>query len=316
MATGINRRERVLNAGNSIDRTPHRTLYDEIQLDFPVPLEQAWSYGDAIAATSCNRISRAIIEIGGLPAATAQAAERSLPRGLTSVRLTRGLSVPHPAHLTMVLNGLRAHWPRTRGRLLFLMPDVSQEDARPLLRAIGKRPMTSGYTTAWLDLRPDADELLQAMRRNWRGALNKGRAEAPTVRVSWRKADIEEFVSTYLQDRRRNRYSGPPARFVRALSEAFGRDMQLFRAFERGEAVAAALFIRHGRSSTYYLSWTTDRGREINAAHVLLWEAISTLRNAGIRWLDLGGIDAHAAGLARFKLGFGAPPVTYSGTWL
>ena len=39
------------------------------------------------------------------------------------------------------------------------------------------------------------------------------------------------------------------------------------------------------------------------------------LRETGVKWLDLGGMDARAPGLARFKLGLGADATTYSGTW-
>ena len=89
----------------------------------------------------------------------------------------------------------------------------------------------------------------------------------------------------------------------------------LIRALDHGDAIAASLFLRHGTSATYYLSWTTELGREKNAAHLILWNGVTRLRQAGIRWLDLGGMDARAPGLARFKLGLGANAVTCSGTW-
>ncbi len=75
------------------------------------------------------------------------------------------------------------------------------------------------------------------------------------------------------------------------------------------------MFLRYGNSATYYLSWTTSLGRERNAAHLLLWQGLLQLRETGVKWLDLGGMDARAPGLARFKLGLGADAVTYSGTW-
>jgi lipid II:glycine glycyltransferase (peptidoglycan interpeptide bridge formation enzyme) len=79
--------------------------------------------------------------------------------------------------------------------------------------------------------------------------------------------------------------------------------------------IAASLFLRHGASATYYLSWTTNHGHERNAAHLLLWQGALSLREAGVKWLDLGGMDARGPDIARFKLGLGADAVTYSGTW-
>ena len=46
-----------------------------------------------------------------------------------------------------------------------------------------------------------------------------------------------------------------------------------------------------------------------NAHHVLLWDAISLLRDRGYRFLDLGGINPEAAsGVTRFKTGLGGTP--------
>jgi hypothetical protein len=316
MATGIDPETTVLNAPTEIDWAPHRALYDDIQFAVPTPLEQAWAYGDAVEHVSGNRILRGIVEIDGVSGATLQAARRTLVPWLSMVRLTRGPVVVDPALAPAachaVCNALRL---RT-GTLFFMMPDLPESETAPILAGSRKRPMTTGYATAWLDLAPEPEASMANMRGNWRNALRKALAAPPVLRFSSRPADIDGFTKVYLEDRKIHRYSGPSARLVRCLSEAFGRDVRLYRAMEHGETVASSLFLRHGRSATYYLSWTTERGRALNAAHFILWEAIRTLLDDGVHWLDLGGLDARAPGLARFKMGLGARCETFSGTWL
>ena len=117
---------------------------------------------------------------------------------------------------------------------------------------------------------------------------------------------IETFIAGYLEDRRSQKYSGPSGILVRRIAETFKKDTFLLQALDHGDVIAATLFLRHGSSATYYLSWTTSLGRERNAAHLLLWQGLLQLRETGVKWLDLGGMDARAPGLARFKPGLGA----------
>lgn len=302
-----------MNSRIEIDWTPKRAAFDKVQTACPAPLEQAWLYGDSIAGVSNNDIHRAIVTAGGSPVAALQTAERKLPGGLNLVRLTRGPVTATPALLPDIAKAIRADYPRLSRNLLFWMPDVI--DGAAAMRPIGKRKMTTGYTTAWLDLQPDPDALRANLRGNWRNALAQAETDAPKIRDDRRQREIENFIAYYLKDRRAQKYSGPSGILVRKITETFKKDTLLLQALDHGDVIAASLFLRHGTSATYYLSWTTNHGRERNAAHLLLWQGAIRLRDAGVKWLDLGGMDARAPGIARFKLGLGADAVTYSGTW-
>jgi len=134
------------------------------------------------------------------------------------------------------------------------------------------------------------------------------------VQLDQRGRDTDLFIAEYLKDRRAQKYSGPSSPLVRATAEAFGKDIFLVQALDHGNVIAASLYMRHGNSATYSLSWTTNHGRERNATHFLIWEGITQLKEAGVSWLDLGGMDARATGIAHFKLCVGAAPVTTGGT--
>ena len=164
-----------------IDWSVLRALYDTVQLETPAPLEQSWNYGEAINAASFNDIRRGIVKIDGEPVAAFQTAERSFPPGFKLIRLTRGPVTACPELLPEFAQAVREEYPRWSRNLLFWMPD-----ATGAMRAIGKRPMTTGYTTAWLDLSPEEDDLRRKLRGNWRNALSRAEDENTVIRVSWR----------------------------------------------------------------------------------------------------------------------------------
>lgn len=290
-----------------IDWSAPRALFDTLQFDIPAPLEQSWNYGEAINAASFNDVRRGVVEIDGEPIAALQTVERKLPIALNLVRLTRGPVSAQAGLLDAFAKSLRSNYPRWSRNILFWMPDVADADGP--MRSIGKRPMTSGYTTAWLDLSPPEEELRRRLRGNWRNALSRAENNDMMIRVSWRMEEVEPFIAHYVRDRKAQKYSGPSANFVRLLADRFGRDVILIRALDHGDAIAASLFLRHGTSATYYLSWTTELGREKNAAHLILWEGVTRLKKDGVRWLDLGGMDARAPGLARLSSVLGRPPL-------
>jgi lipid II:glycine glycyltransferase (peptidoglycan interpeptide bridge formation enzyme) len=88
-------------------------------------------------------------------------------------------------------------------------------------------------------------------------------------------------------------------------------------ATQRAELIAGMILVRYGTSATYYISWNSETARQACAHHLMLWRAIVDLGQAGVTWLDLGGINTDtAAGVARFKLGLGGTPEILSETWL
>jgi len=80
--------------------------------------------------------------------------------------------------------------------------------------------------------------------------------------------------------------------------------MQIFKAFSEEEPLAGICIGSHGSAATYLLGWNGEQGRNLKANQFLLWNAIMLLKEQGIRWLDLGGIDEEGTpGISEFKLG-------------
>jgi hypothetical protein len=175
----------------------------------------------------------------------------------------------------------------------------------------------TGYTTAWLDLSPGPDALRAGLRQNWRNQLVRAERERLRIRDSHGGAALGWLVERHDEHRRRRRFGGPTGTFAAALAVLAPnpQDVLVLRAERGSEPVAGVLFLRHGDAATYHLAWTGADGRAAHAHNRLVWEGVVRLAAAGVRWLDLGGLDASMPGVSRFKLGLGVEPVTLTGTW-
>jgi lipid II:glycine glycyltransferase (peptidoglycan interpeptide bridge formation enzyme) len=113
-------------------------------------------------------------------------------------------------------------------------------------------------------------------------------------------------------------YRGPSPALLRALrSHAPDEEKpRLVIARHDGQPVAGILLTVHGKSATYLVGWSGDAGRRLRAHNLLLWRAIEQLKSAGIHWLDLGGINTDAPGVASFKRGMGGELVILAGGYV
>lgn len=287
------------------------------------PIEQSWPYGDAIAAGSPYRPVRGVFRQGRRPVALVQALVWSIAGAVRLVKVVRGPlflhETPDPSVQNAVFQLIRACWPLARANALFWTPELPEGEASTtLMRGLGMRRTVTGYSTAWLDLSAGLDTLRTGLHQKWRNQLVRAERERLRVRDSHGGAALGWLVERHDEHRKRRRFSGPTGTFAAALAVLATKpqDVLILMAERGSEPVAGVLFLRHGDAATYYLAWTGPDGRDAHAHNRLLWEGIGRLADSGVRWLDMGGIDASMPGVSRFKLGLGASPVTLAGTWL
>ena len=179
--------------------------------------------------------------------------------------------------------------------------------------------MVTGLSSAWLDLTADTNKLRGQMTGGWRNALKASEKNGTSVAVEDNSQSLPDLMAEYDAFRRGKKFIGPPGQFITAMNEAGGpiQDVVVLTAHATGERIAGMVMIRHGVSATYYVSWTSDEGRQRKAHNLLLWKGIQVLKDNGTLWLDLGGLNTGAAaGIARFKLGLKPEPFTLVGTYL
>jgi len=137
------------------------------------------------------------------------------------------------------------------------------------------------------------------------------------VREDVKPRQREGALMLYDTFRRKKRFVGPSGKFIAAVAAADKNALLPLSAKREGDLVAGVILLRHGACATYMASWTSARGRAGQAHNLLLWRAIARLKQDGIRWLDLGGLNTESQeGLARFKLGLGGQVFTLTGSYL
>jgi GNAT acetyltransferase-like protein len=143
-------------------------------------------------------------------------------------------------------------------------------------------------------------------------ARNVRRAEGAGVTVVWTaspaaRASHHRLVERSLARRRargETAGAGVSALFVdAALDSGAGELVQAVRA---DDVLSSVLVLLAPQGAYYHSAGTDPEGMRMGASHLLLSRAADELRRRSIAIFNLGGVDAEADGLARFKAGFGS----------
>jgi hypothetical protein len=292
--------------------------WDALGAELPFwPLEQAWAYGEALAGLG-QSVSRVHVTAAGGMAAAQLFARRVF--GIWNVvQSVRGPTfAAEPQAISPLLREILLTCPTGLPRLRLLMPELAAgEAAHRAVTAAGLRRVLTGYHTQLLDLRAGSAALRAGLEGRWRNRLVA--AESAKLRIEAAQGGrlLDWLVERNAALGRERGVALPKPRLVRALVQAAGpKQVLIVAALEKNEPLSAGLFLRHGPDATYYVSHTTIAGRDRSATNLMLWAATMRLAEAGVRHLDLGGIDTRAApGLARFKLGLGGRTLSLAGTY-
>lgn len=216
----------------------------------------------------------------------------------------------------------RSRW---RWQFVTLQPAWPQtDDNQQLIKAAGFKKIMSGASTAWLSLKPDVNDLRAGLLGKWRNQLVKSEKQAFQVSLSFNKtASYHWLVEKDFEQSKQKNYLTASKLYIDQYQKMSalldGKDspsVMMVHAHERREKLSAALFLIHGTSATYLTGWSSDKGRMLSSQNRVVWQAILALKEKGIQYLDMGGLDTETlASVARFKLGTGAEPVTYVGTF-
>jgi len=306
------------------------TLWAAIGDDQPQPLQQHWAYGQTLKAIGANA-GQLTLSLDGKAIGFALVGKRRFYRVIRMNSLMRGpLWLPHTSgdEQATALKALRKRFSPWRWNFMLLQPELADTpEHRAMLKDAGYRRIMTGYSTIWMDLAADADTLRAALNGKWRNQLTKAEASGKLETViGGRKPHQYAWLTDREADQQSRRgYQAVPIGLVpiyAGIAEKFAKSddrvgVMSVSALAGRKKVAGAIFMLHGNSATYHVGWSGEDGRELNAQNKVLWDGILALKERGIRFLDLGGLNtADGAGIARFKLGLGVEPVTLAGTWL
>jgi len=216
---------------------------------------------------------------------------------------------------------LQEEYARKRGLLLQILPNAFAGSSRAALfqscfSRFTQEPRTSAnlYRTFVLDLAPSIEELRRNLDAKWRNKLTQSEKKGLKVVAGNGTEEYRTFCRMYDQMRKRKTFE------TTVDVEEFGRlqedlpkthRMRVLICEQAGVPVAGLVASALGDSAIYLLGATSDDGLTAKGAYLLQWTLIRWLKENGIRWYDLGGIDPEGnPGVYTFKKGLSGTDVS------
>lgn len=291
---------------------PDRRLWEQAaQLPPFWPLQQDWDYGLAVR-WQAQPVRRLLARDANGPVACVQLVARRwfgiaelwlALRGPVCLRDGQGV----PAEIFAAL-------PKGLLRAVLLAPELANTEITQSSWN-GRARVYTGHSCALVDLQRYGKT---SLRQKWRNRLHAAERAKLRIETADRGKWFDWVVGEYDRVRQAKGFAGPSAAFVEQLVRLkTPRQTLAVVALSGRDPVAGAVFLRHGPDASYYAAATTPNGRALNAANLVLWRGLTTLKDQGVRRVDLGTVDTdQSPGLARFKLGAGGVPLTLAGTYL
>ena len=321
-------------------RITGREQWTEALLSLSEPhVLQTWEWGEVKRQTGWQP-SRLLWrrESGDAPAAAASFLLRRvsrLPAGVAYVPKGPTLDWSDAPLVDAVLAAIELEARRQRAIFVKIDPDVSPggETGQTVLATLRRRGWLPSAeqiqfrNTALLDLSPDEDALLAAMKPKWRYNIRLAGRRGVHVRRG-DVADLPAFYALYRETGQRDGFIVRPFDYYEATWRTFMQPVDanapsadLLLAEVEGDAVAGLILFRFAGRAWYMYGASSERQRAAMPNHLLQWEAIRLARTAGCTVYDLWGapdtLDESDGmwGVWRFKEGFGAQFALHIGAW-
>ncbi|HEX2999162.1 MAG TPA: peptidoglycan bridge formation glycyltransferase FemA/FemB family protein [Armatimonadota bacterium] len=284
---------------------------------------------------------RLALEKDGALVAGAQVLFRRLPLGLCLAYVPRGpVADPSRREICTALIDALSRAAKARGAFALKIEPDRQTGALNWPPSSGlqtfhvERGATiQPQTTIHVDLTPEPDAILAAMKHKWR--YNIRLAERKGVRVREGTAnDIPRFYQLLEITGVRDRFGIHSLDYYRAAFDLLQVHARLFLAEYEGELLAAIFVTAFGEDGIYLYGASGNAHRERMPNHAVQWAAMQWAKSRGCVRYDLwgipdlegkdeengGGTSARnegllPEGLARFKQGFGGKVVRYAGAY-
>jgi hypothetical protein len=216
---------------------------------------------------------------------------------------------------------LQEEYVRKRGLLLQILPNAFVGSPRAALFQSAFSPFTQEpqtaanvYRTFVLDLAPPIEQLRRNLDKKWRNMLTRSEKNGLQIIAGNGTDEYRTFCRMYDQMQKRKRFETTVdveefGRLQEALPEI--HRMRIWICEQDGVPVAGLVASAMGDSAIYLLGATSDDGLNAKGAYLLQWTLIQWLKENGIRWYDLGGIDPEGnPGVYSFKRGLSGADVS------
>ena len=302
--------------------------WSELLNDFEdANLYQTWSYG-AIRWGQRN-LSHLVLKRGEKVVAMAQLliVRLSLFRvGMAHLRwgplCHRKGSELEPSIVRKMATALYDEYVIKRGLLLRVLPNAYSETRRAQVfqsafSQYQREPFgpSDSYRTLVIDLTQPLEVLRKKFDQKWRNQLNRAEKNGLIVRENDRADHFRTFIGIYdeMMTRKQFAASSDIREFERIQQDLpTGHRMKVFICEQEGVPVAGLVGTAIGDTAIYLFGATNEQGMKSKGAYLLQWRMIQWIKETGIRYYDLGGINPQTnPGVYHFKKGLSGEDVLY-----
>jgi len=309
---------------NTLDRMAWNRLAASF-VDFS--LLQMWEYAEAKSVDGPWSVHRLMVKSGSVVVGLCQCRVRRIPllgAGLVWVNrgpLWRTQEVGDSRNLLEILQALRRYWVDERNMYLRVAPPISGAERESVLSSPGFSPARplGEWVSARLDLSLPLDALRANLDRKWRNCLRRAEQSGLRCQDGTDGTSLSQVLEEYSALRRRKELgSSADSGMLLRLQERLRSEDKLraFVASDHGVPLGGIVIARYGLSCEYLVCAVSDKGKALNAGNLLLWSAVSRMKDLGVRWFDLGGMhpERTPAGIFHFKRGLGGQSYALMGS--
>jgi lipid II:glycine glycyltransferase (peptidoglycan interpeptide bridge formation enzyme) len=192
-------------------------------------------------------------------------------------------------------------------RAAMIQSAFSKYAAAPVAGRLGDR-------TIVLNLAPPLEQLRKGLDQKWRNQLNRAEKSNLTILEGDGLEHYQMFLRLYQDMWNRKKFDTTVdveefGRICHDLPE--GLKMRILICQQEGAPVNGLVCSAIGNMGIYLLGATSEAGLKSKGAYLLQWAMIKWLKENGIKYYDLGGIDPERnPGVYHFKKGFSGDDVS------
>jgi Acetyltransferase (GNAT) domain len=321
------RDKKGMNYTVEIDRISETDWSRNLEKFADANVYQAWAYGSVRWGT--RNLSHLILKRGDEVVGMAQLRliqPAGLRMGIAYLRWgplchLRGSELNLEV-LEALAEALREEYCRQRGLYLEVLPNAfgGTERAEAFQLAFSSydnehRFSSAHYRTIVVDIQPSLEDVRKKFDRKWRNQLSASERNNLTVTFGTSSEDYARFSALYTEMWERKKFKTTVSvpefgQIQQSLPE--NEKMRVALCYSEGKPAAGVVCTALGDSGIYILGATNEVAMKVKAAYFLHWNVIQWLKEVGVRYYDLGGIDPEGnPGVYSFKSGFSGTDVSH-----
>lgn len=293
---------------------------------------QTWSYEEV--KSGINNMSHLLLKKNGDVVAAAQARIAKIPFTSTGVAYIRwgplwrlrGKAEDREV-FKLAIRALRNEYVCQRRLLLRILPLIFNDqfeifNSILMQEAFNRVSIEEAQRTLLVNLSHPIEELKKGLNQKWRNSLNRAEKNNLIIVEGFDNDLFGLFIEIYRQMHGRKKFMETSdvnqfRMIQRDLPDSF--KMKIMIAISNGQPAAGVIYSSIGDMGIYLYGGTSNVGLSTNGSYLLQWNILSSLKNKGVIWYNLHGINpVKNPGTYKFKLGFcgkNGKDVFYLGTY-